>query len=50
MKRATIQYCGRCLATILKAHPACCVVAQNATNLFFGQPSRQPLYSLPTII
>ncbi len=26
----------RCLATILKAHPACCVLARSATNLFSG--------------
>ncbi|XPE69729.1 ZapG family protein [Shigella boydii] len=36
----------RCLATILKAHPACCVVAQNAADLFFGR-SRAPTSSLP---
>jgi uncharacterized membrane-anchored protein YhcB (DUF1043 family) len=33
LKPATIRRRSRCRATILKAHPACCAVAQNATDL-----------------
>lgn len=41
----------RCLATILKAHPACCVLARSATNLFFGRSHCALLFSpSPTII
>lgn len=41
----------RCLATILKAHPACCVLARSATNLFFGRSNCALLFSpSPTII
>ncbi len=43
---ATIRHRCRCLATILKAHPACCVLARSATNLFFGR-SIAPSSSLP---
>ena len=51
LKPATIRHRCRCLATILKAHPACCVVAQNATNLFFGRSHCAHLFSpSPTII
>lgn len=41
----------RCLATILKAHPACCVLARSATNLFLGRSHCALLFSpSPTII
>jgi hypothetical protein len=33
LKPVTIRRRSRCRATILKAHPACCAVAQNATDL-----------------
>jgi uncharacterized membrane-anchored protein YhcB (DUF1043 family) len=33
LKPVTIRRRFRCRATILKAHPACCAVAQNATDL-----------------
>ena len=32
-KPVTIRHRSRCRAIILKAHPACCAVAQNATDL-----------------
>jgi uncharacterized membrane-anchored protein YhcB (DUF1043 family) len=32
LKPATIRRRSRCRATTLKAHPACCAVAQNAIN------------------
>lgn len=32
-KPATIRHRSRCRAIILKAHPACCAVVQNATDL-----------------
>lgn len=45
------QHRCRCLATILKAHPACCVLARSATNLFFGRSHCALLFSpSPTII
>lgn len=46
LKPATIRHRCRCLATILKAHPACCVLARSATNLFLGR-SIAPSSSLP---
>jgi uncharacterized membrane-anchored protein YhcB (DUF1043 family) len=43
---ATIRRRSRCRATILKAHPACCAVAQNAINrdckIFSGRTLRPP--------
>lgn len=51
LKPATIRHRCRCLATILKAHPACCVLARSATNLFFGRSHCALLFSpSPTII
>lgn len=45
------QHRCRCLATILKARPACCVLARSATNLFFGRSHCALLFSpSPTII
>lgn len=45
------QHRCKCLATILKAHPACCVLARSATNLFFGRSHCALLFSpSPTII
>lgn len=46
LKPATIRHRCRCLATILKAHPACCVLARSATNLFSGA-AIAPSSSLP---
>lgn len=46
LKPATIRHRCRCLATILKAHPACCVLARSATNLFWGA-AIAPSSSLP---
>lgn len=40
------QHRCKCLATILKAHPACCVLARSATNLFSGA-AIAPSSSLP---
>ncbi len=51
LKPATIRHRCKCLATILKAHPACCVLARSATNLFFGRSHCALLFSpSPTII
>ena len=45
------QHRCRCLATILKVHQACCVLARSTTNLFFGRSHCALLFSpSPTII
>lgn len=49
LKPATIRHRCRCLATILKAHPACCVLARSATNLFFGRSHCALLFSPPRL-
>jgi len=49
LKPATIRHRCRCLATILKARQACCVLARSATNLFFGRSHCALLFFPPRL-
>jgi alkylation response protein AidB-like acyl-CoA dehydrogenase len=56
IRPVTIRRRSRCRATILKAHPACCAVAQNATDLSLpknitrAHSLRPPQPHIPAII
>lgn len=51
LKPVMIRHRCKCRVTIPKALPACCVVAQNAINLFFGRSHCALLFCPgPTII